>query len=108
MRGLLFTGGLKKNLGALAPSAVLGTSVQIAQTKQCMLFWLATKSPRVFASDKSLRSLPSEDDHPCAVLFVLSYFAHGLFGLSRKSPVSFGSNLEPGALLGTFVRIACF
>ena len=72
----------EKFLEALAPSGRLGTSFEIACSKQCKLFWLATKSPRVSVSGKTLRNLPSEDDHLCAVLFVLSYFVHGMFGFS--------------------------
>ena len=46
----------------------------------------------------TLRNLPSEDDRPSAVLFVLSRFTCGLFGLSQKSSRSFGLNSSPGAL----------
>ena len=69
---------------------------------------LRQRVAQVFASDKTLRKLPSEDDHPCAVLSVLSYFAHGLFGFSRKGPGSFGLNLAPDAILCTSVHIAWF
>ena len=73
-----------------------------------VFFGLRKRVRELFAADKTLRNLPLEADHPRDGLFVLSHFTRGLFGLSQKSPGSFGLNLAPGALLGTFVPIACF
>ena len=100
--GVLFTGPLKKVLGALAPSALLGTVFQIACCEKCRLFWLADKSPMSFCFRQNTPRLACGRCPPKFRTLCLKPLCSRLSALKQNRPHPWAQN----ALMENLAEIA--